>query len=952
MATIVLDPGHGGSADFPCPQGKLPPCDSTHNNAVGPAGTLEKDLTLAIGLLTQSALIDLGHQVILTRTTDVNVRLADRAAVAENNQASVFVSIHFNGPGPSGPAQGTETWLNSDHSDVSKQLADRVQAALVKATALNNRGVKSKALGVLNPAYHLGQTAMCLTEISFLSGDAQEEARLNTPTYQASLASALATGINDYLTQPSVGGRSYEQPWFEVLAGFWDTHSMIHYFSPVGYSPAVSVSPFGPFNAGTAQAPDWRFRTSVAFAASSSAPLLFAMTDGCIYYQPGPTPDTGGLILKRGDCVGTSVSRDAGILPSWCPQPLYIVYDNVSKTATRSAAVTLLKTSNRADIALQYLEKVGQPTMSGGKTMSEEQLADLWLAGGLPSGIFTVAGETIGAFGAATSGSSVDVSMAASVDPLPDIYYNPAYFMLNWKNLGFLKDTQVFPELLSLDGPLCGNGIIRQVSGGGSSILGTTLSQANAGDTILITDSQTYAEALVIDKGVNILGASTQVIDPVDVADPQKAIPIVSDYPTLTGQVSFRPVTITSPKESITQLGKLIVNDGVVDTGGNVFIGKDSSSLLTNCFIESGVTTAPANIFDFDVISDGDGGGIYIDGASPAILSCVVRNNIAALRGGGIALFGCGLPVIYACRIENNVTGATDGDGGGVSLQVAVPNLPLLTWDQKNLDRAFVTYARIIGCTIQGNRAQDDGGGIYITNASRVIVRDCQIRNNSATNNGGGIRMTFGSHLMLSDSVVEDNVSNNGDSDNTTASGGGIAARNAGLLRITRTSIRNNTARKWAGGGLSFISISEGAAKEFGVTLYDFDDVLTNRYQHTGATLWVDADTVLSDNKALDTRTQLAPADQHAKGGGVYILRNSASAPLWDVDFRFMDSVQSILATNQASASWDPLDPSSSTTHRVYFLDTAMPTLSAGHADDNSLAARETSGLRVFINAF
>jgi hypothetical protein len=609
--------------------------------------------------------------------------------------------------------------------------------------------------------------------------------------------------------------------------------------------------------------------------------------------------------------------------------------------------VVLLKTSNRADITLQYLEKIGRPTTTGGATMSEEQLADLWLAENLPSGIFAQAGVNIGAFGAASGGWAAEVSMATTLDPLPDVYYNPAYFMLNWKNLGFLKDTQVFPELLSLHGPLCGNGFIRQVSGGGSSILGSTLAQASVGDTILITDSLVYTEALVIDKGVNILSASDQVIDPADVVDPQQVILTAAfyDYPTLSGQSSFCPVTITSPAGSIVQLGKLLITDGRAETGGGVFISENSTPVLTNCIIESCMSTS-ATVTIPDETSIGDGGGIFIEGASAAILGCVIRSNAATIRGGGIALFGYGWPSIHACRIEDNFTMSSEGDGGGVSIQIAMPHdLNPWWWKQENLDQAAIKYARITDCTIQRNHAMDDGGGIYITNASRVIARNCHLVDNLAINNGGGIRMTFGSTLLLSDSFVENNISNSADSDNTNAGGGGIAARNAELLRITRTSIRNNIARKWSGGGLSFVTMSEG-----GLPLYDFDDILHDQYKYTGALLWVDADTTISNNEANEPRIGLPPADQHAKGGGVYILRNSVSGPLWDLSFRFIDSVQSILSTNQAPASWDPSDSFSSTTNRVYFQDMAIPTLSAGHADDDSLAARETT-IRVFMNA-
>lgn len=89
MAVIAIDPGHGGSATIPV--------DSTWNNAVGPADTLEKILALDIGLKVTALLAAAGHHATSTRTTDVNLRLRDRAKVAKTRKAEAFVSIHFNG---------------------------------------------------------------------------------------------------------------------------------------------------------------------------------------------------------------------------------------------------------------------------------------------------------------------------------------------------------------------------------------------------------------------------------------------------------------------------------------------------------------------------------------------------------------------------------------------------------------------------------------------------------------------------------------------------------------------------------------------------------------------------------------------------------------------------------------------------------------------------------------
>ncbi len=81
LRTVVVDAGHGGS----------------ENGAKGPEGTLEKNITLAVAHRLKAALeARLGVRVILTRDGDATVGLDERAALANNNKADVFVSLHAN----------------------------------------------------------------------------------------------------------------------------------------------------------------------------------------------------------------------------------------------------------------------------------------------------------------------------------------------------------------------------------------------------------------------------------------------------------------------------------------------------------------------------------------------------------------------------------------------------------------------------------------------------------------------------------------------------------------------------------------------------------------------------------------------------------------------------------------------------------------------------------------
>ena len=77
--TIAVDPGHGGADE----------------GAKGVSGTKEKDLTLAVARRLKAAIESrLGIRVLLTRDEDRNIPIDDRTAMANNNKADLFLSLH------------------------------------------------------------------------------------------------------------------------------------------------------------------------------------------------------------------------------------------------------------------------------------------------------------------------------------------------------------------------------------------------------------------------------------------------------------------------------------------------------------------------------------------------------------------------------------------------------------------------------------------------------------------------------------------------------------------------------------------------------------------------------------------------------------------------------------------------------------------------------------------
>jgi N-acetylmuramoyl-L-alanine amidase len=194
MVKIVLDPGHGGTSPPPKVGG------SSWNNATGPNGLLEKTATLKVALAAQAALLG-KTDVLMTRSTDVNLGIADRARVAKDAAAEVFISIHFNAAaGVEPPPQGTETWIGFSPRQKSRDLAMAVQSNVRAATGHPDRGVKEgEPSDVIKNAHHAEATAHCLVEISFLDRQQGEEARLGSDIYIRKLGKAVADGALAYL---------------------------------------------------------------------------------------------------------------------------------------------------------------------------------------------------------------------------------------------------------------------------------------------------------------------------------------------------------------------------------------------------------------------------------------------------------------------------------------------------------------------------------------------------------------------------------------------------------------------------------------------------------------------------------------------------------------------------------------------------------------------------------
>ncbi len=199
-AHVVLDPGHGGG----------------ESGAVGPAGTREKDVNLAIALETERRLEALGATVVLTRSTDYRITLRARAAIATALAPALFLSIHHNAD-PDGPRDGpgSETYFQIGVAE-SRRAAGLVYEELVAAltpfgvawVADRDAGAKYRPANDGGDYYGIlrrsaGVPAV-LSEAAFIS-NAPEEALLVTPEVQAAEAEAFARAVVRFVTTADPG---------------------------------------------------------------------------------------------------------------------------------------------------------------------------------------------------------------------------------------------------------------------------------------------------------------------------------------------------------------------------------------------------------------------------------------------------------------------------------------------------------------------------------------------------------------------------------------------------------------------------------------------------------------------------------------------------------------------------------------------------------------------------
>lgn len=203
---IAIDPGHQAYGNYDKepdgPGSSTTKAKVTTGTSGAYSGLKESELNLIVALKLQAILEEQGHTVVMIRTTqDVDISNSERAAIANEAGADVFIRIHADGSENSS-AQGAMTICSTSKNpyfigtlyNESRLLSELVLDGMVEETGFKKRSIwETDTMSGINWC----EVPVTIVEMGFMTNK-EEDLKMATDEYQTKFAWGMANGINAY----------------------------------------------------------------------------------------------------------------------------------------------------------------------------------------------------------------------------------------------------------------------------------------------------------------------------------------------------------------------------------------------------------------------------------------------------------------------------------------------------------------------------------------------------------------------------------------------------------------------------------------------------------------------------------------------------------------------------------------------------------------------------------
>ncbi len=349
---------------------------------------------------------------------------------------------------------------------------------------------------------------------------------------------------------------------------------------------------------------------------------------------------------------------------------------------------------------------------------------------------------------------------------------------------------------------------------------------------------------------------------------------------------------------SFTMTGDQVTSNTATSFGGGLYNSQGNVNISGGAFASNAASVAGGGLYNLGAtmriiggaviegnsVSNGGGGGLFIEGGSVTITGDQVVSNHARHNGGGledisgdvkitggsfksngVGYFGGGLADLFgpmtiagATQIEGNT--AFNGGGLYVYLGVVTVTGDVIESNRASYDGGGINDrsgdVKITGGAIDSNTAQNEGGGLFGSAGMMTIAGSTAIESNKAPK-GGGIYIAGGT-IQITDAQVASNTAG--------YDGGGID-EDGGMLKVTGCTIDGNTAA--AGGG---IYQSNGTLTIIESTLADNLAIADASQSHSnyGGGIYAEGSAAALTNDTIAANTAV-------EGGGIYVGTGTVS---------------------------------------------------------------------------